>query len=89
MGSGITLSMTNVQIDHIMWGAPDLDAGISEAKRLFGVQAALSALVPLIGGLLADQWGLASVFYFLAATMLVANLLVVALPHHDPADRRE
>ena len=60
----------------------------SASSLMFGVQAALSALVPLIGGLLADQWGLASVFYFLAATMLVANLLVVALPHHDPAERR-
>ena len=60
----------------------------SATSLMFGTQAALSALVPLIGGLLADQWGLASVFYFLAATMLAANLLVVALPHHDPAGRR-
>ena len=57
----------------------------SASSLMFGVQAALSALVPLIGGVLADAWGLNAVFYFLAGTMLVANLLVVALPHRDRA----
>ncbi|MCZ6618623.1 MAG: VOC family protein [Gammaproteobacteria bacterium] len=41
--------MTKVQIDHIMWGAPDLDAGISEAQRLFGVEAARGGSHPGLG----------------------------------------
>jgi FSR family fosmidomycin resistance protein-like MFS transporter len=47
---------------------------------LFGAQSALSALVPLVGGLIADQWGLAAVFYVLAASTLIANLVVLGLP---------
>ncbi len=41
--------MTNLQIDHFMWGAPDLDEGIREAERLFGVQAALGGSHPGLG----------------------------------------
>ena len=33
-----------------------------------------------IGGLIADSYGLASVFYFLAAMVLIAYLLVLFLP---------
>jgi len=29
-----------VELDHLMWGAPTLDAGIAEAERLFGVAPA-------------------------------------------------
>jgi nitrate/nitrite transporter NarK len=50
---------------------------------MFGVQAGLSALAPLIGGALADRFGLVSVFYFLAAAVLVANLLALAVPKSE------
>jgi len=33
-----------------------------------------------IGGLIADSYGLASVFYFLAAMVLIAYLLALLLP---------
>lgn len=58
--------------------------GGSMVSLLFGSQSAFSALVPLVGGFAADQWGLASVFYILAGSMLVSNVLVAALPrrHH-------
>ncbi|MEZ5558979.1 MAG: VOC family protein [Pseudomonadales bacterium] len=36
-------------IDHLMWGAPDLDAGIAEAERLFGVTAAAGGSHPGLG----------------------------------------
>ncbi len=55
----------------------------SATSLLFGTQALLSALVPPVGGLIADTHGLPAVFYFLAATMLVANLLVYLLPHQE------
>ena len=52
----------------------------SATSMLFGAQALLSAIVPFLGGLMADHYGLVSVFYMLAFTMLVANLLVCMLP---------
>ena len=59
----------------------------SAASLMFGTQAVLSAGVPIAGGIMADHYGLASVFYLLAGTMLVANVLVYLLPGEDPAAR--
>jgi MFS family permease len=47
---------------------------------LFGTQAVGSAIGPVVGGLLADQYGLISTFYFLAATIVVANLFIFVTP---------
>jgi MFS family permease len=44
---------------------------------LFGAQAVGAALGPMIGGLIADRYGLLSSFYFLAATIVIANLFVI------------
>ena len=60
----------------------------SATSVLFGTQSLLSALVPPIGGLLADHYGLTSVFYLLAGTMLAANLMIFALPGSRPAELR-
>ena len=54
--------------------------GGSVVSLLFGTQSAFSALVTIVGGLIADQWGLASVFYMLAGTLLAANALCYFLP---------
>ena len=43
----------------------------------FSFQSALSALAPVFGGWIADTWGLIYTFYFLAATLLLSNLLVI------------
>jgi len=59
--------------------APESMSG-SMVSLLFGTQSALSALVPVIGGFIADQWGLAAVFYVLAGTLLIANVLCYFLP---------
>lgn len=55
----------------------------SGTSVLFGTQSMLSTLSPLVGGFIADAYGLNSVFYFLAATMLIANLTVVFLPKQE------
>ncbi len=47
---------------------------------LFAVQAAGSAVSPLIGGYLADQYGLMATFYFLAGTIVIANLFIFLMP---------
>jgi sugar phosphate permease len=47
---------------------------------LFGVQAVGSSIGPVIGGMLADRYGLMSVFFFLAVTIVVANLFILFIP---------
>jgi FSR family fosmidomycin resistance protein-like MFS transporter len=47
---------------------------------LFGAQAAGAAIGPLCAGLLADRYGIMAAFYFLAATIVVANLMVFVTP---------
>lgn len=45
----------------------------------FSFQSGLSALSPVLGGWIADAWGLVYTFYFLAAVLLFSNLLVVLI----------
>lgn len=47
---------------------------------LFGVQAVGSSIGPAIGGVMADQYGLMSVFFFLAVTIVVANMFIFFMP---------
>jgi MFS transporter, FSR family, fosmidomycin resistance protein len=47
---------------------------------LFGAQAAGAAIGPLIGGVLADHYGIIATFYFLAATIVVANMFIFFTP---------
>jgi len=54
--------------------------GGSATSLLFGVQAGLSASVPIVGGLIADQWGLPVVFYILAVFGLAALVMTFLLP---------
>jgi MFS family permease len=43
-------------------------------------QSLLSSLSPVICGFIADRWGILTAFYFLAGTVLLANLVVMAIP---------
>jgi hypothetical protein len=38
-----------LEIDHLMWGAPDLALGMAEAERLFGIEAAPGGAHPGLG----------------------------------------
>lgn len=62
---------------------PDIRGSATSA--LFGTQAALSIAVPVVGGAVADTWGLTEVFYLIAAVMLVANAMVVFLRSPEAA----
>ncbi len=64
---------------------PDEMSG-SAISLLFGTQSGLSTVVPFAGGVIADIWGLESVFYMLAGTMVVANLIVYFLPDSRRSD---
>jgi len=50
---------------------------------LFGAQAAGSSIAPLLGGIIADRYGLTATFWFLAFTIVVANLFILMMPK-DP-----
>jgi MFS family permease len=57
--------------------------GGSAIGVLFGAQSAGSAVAPLLGGLIADRWGLSATFYFLAFTIVCANVFILAMPRHE------
>jgi MFS transporter, FSR family, fosmidomycin resistance protein len=54
--------------------------GGSSIGILFGAQAVGAAVGPLLAGMVADRQGLIATFYFLAATIVIANLFVLFTP---------
>jgi FSR family fosmidomycin resistance protein-like MFS transporter len=54
--------------------------GGSAIGLLFSTQAAGAAIGPVSAGLVADHFGIMSAFYFMAGTIVVANLMVFATP---------
>jgi MFS family permease len=58
--------------------------GGSSIGILFGAQSLGSSIAPLIGGVIADRYGLGATFYFLAGTIVCANLLILLMPHTEP-----
>jgi MFS family permease len=50
---------------------------------LFGAQSLGSSIAPLVAGMIADRYGLLSVFWFLAATIIVANVFIFWMPHRE------
>jgi MFS family permease len=55
----------------------------SAISFMFSVQAFNAAIMPIIGGVLADKYGLTSVFYFLGGVLLLANVVVFLLPKEE------
>jgi len=55
----------------------------SAISLMFSVQAFKAAITPLIGGVIADRYGLPAVFYFLGAVLLLANVVVFLLPKEE------
>ena len=56
---------------------------------LFAIQAIGSASGPFMGGLIADRYGLMAVFYFLACTIVIANMFIFFTPAAEPQHRFE
>lgn len=53
---------------------------------LFGMQAVGAAIGPFVGGILADHYGLMATFYFLAVTIVIANVFILFTPMTLPGD---
>jgi MFS transporter, FSR family, fosmidomycin resistance protein len=54
--------------------------GGSAIGVLFGTQALGAAIGPVSAGIVADHYGLMAAFYFLAGTIIIANLMVFVTP---------
>lgn len=52
----------------------------SAISLLFGTQSAMTMAVPVVGGLIADAWGLNAVFYILTATVSIAAMMSFMIP---------
>ena len=46
---------------------------------LFASQSVMGGIAPVVGGLIADAYGIEAAFYFIAATVLAANLMIVTI----------
>ena len=74
---GFFLYATRPVIQAWMLESTPKHMGGSSIGILFGAQAVGAALGPMVGGMIADRHGLLATFYFLAATIVVANLFVL------------
>ena len=81
---GFFLYATRPVIQAWMLDVTPKNMGGSSIGVLFGAQAVGGALGPLFSGMVADRYGLLAAFYFLAATIVVANLLVFWVPKAEP-----
>jgi MFS family permease len=77
---GFFLYATRPVIQAWMLESTPKNMGGSSIGVLFGAQAVGGALGPLLGGMVADRFGLSAAFYFLAATIVLANLFVIGVP---------
>ncbi|WP_420549219.1 MFS transporter [Curvivirga sp.] len=84
MGFGL-FAIRPVVHSWLMDMTPD-EMGGSATSLMFGIQSLLAMVSPIIGGYLADEYGLISAFYFLGGAMLIANVIVMILPNEKPAN---
>ncbi len=80
---GFFLYATRPVIQAWLLDSTPKNMGGSSIGVLFGAQAVGASLGPLIGGMVADRYGLLATFYFLAGTIVIANLLVFWIPKVD------
>jgi MFS transporter, FSR family, fosmidomycin resistance protein len=73
---GFFLYATRPVIQAWLLEATPKNMGGSSIGVLFGAQALGGALGPWLGGVVADRYGLLATFYFLAVTIVVANIFV-------------
>jgi FSR family fosmidomycin resistance protein-like MFS transporter len=82
---GFALYSTRGVVHSWMMDVTPPDMGASATGLMFGTQTLLSTLIPLIGGIIADAYGLLYVFYLIALMMLFANASAFIIPNPKPA----
>jgi MFS family permease len=63
------------------------DRGGTSIGVLFGAQSLGSAIAPALAGVLSDRYGLGAMFWFVTATIVVANLLILLVPKKEDPPR--
>jgi MFS family permease len=63
-----------------MLDATPKNMGGTAIGLMFGMQSGAQAIAPILGGIVADHYGLLAAFYLLAATIIVANIMVIWIP---------
>jgi len=58
----------------------DDDMSGTAISVLFSSQSAFTFAVPIVGGIIADAWGLKMVFYLLTLTIIIATIISASLP---------
>lgn len=66
----------------LMEASPQKMAGTS-IGILFGMQSLGQSISPLLGGIISDKFGLFAAFYFVAGTIIIANLLILFAPKEE------
>jgi sugar phosphate permease len=60
--------------------AAPANLGGTTIGMVFGAQAVGAAIAPAIAGVLSDRYGLTAMFWFVTATIVAANLLILLMP---------
>ncbi len=81
---GFFLFAVRAVLQAWMLDAAPKSMGGTSIGIMFGAQAVGAAIGPAAGGLLADHYGIMAVFYFLAVTIVVANLFIFFTPAPEP-----
>jgi hypothetical protein len=55
----------------------------SATSLMYGTESTFSALIPVLGGVIADSYGLEVTFFLLGGGVLIANLLLPFVPKSD------
>jgi MFS family permease len=71
-----------------MLDATPRNMGGTSIGLMFGAQALGAAIGPAAGGALADHYGIMATFYFLAVTIVVANLFIFFTPATMPGEEQ-
>ena len=78
---GFALYSTRGVVHSWMMDVTPPDMGASATGLMFGTQTLLSTIIPLVGGIIAEFYGLLYVFYFIALMMLFANGCAFIIPN--------
>jgi MFS family permease len=72
-----------VMVSWIMDVTPE-ELGVSATNLLSTAQGVFNSVLPIVAGLIATKYGLASVFYLFVALLLAANTVTYFLPKGTP-----
>lgn len=86
-GIGFFLFATRPVLLGWMMDIAPKEMGATATGTVFGIQSVFAMFAPLIGGAIADIYGIIAVFYLVAGVILISNLIAALLPKDTPTPR--